>query len=413
MTLGVPNATIKGCILKNFSNEKFVELVLYNLNSLKNILNYNISNDIRLFRISSDIIPFGSNEINKTDWAKIFYNELNEIGNIIRSNKIRVSMHPGQYTVLNSPDSKIVSRAIEDINYHSKFLDSLGIDSSGKIILHIGGVYGDKTSAMIRFSEHYKALDESVKLRLVIENDDKSYNIDDVLDIGTKLNIPVAYDNLHNKLNPYDEKKDDNYWISQCTPLWKKNDGPQKIHYSQQNKLKNNGSHSDSININEFLEFYNKLSGTKPDIMLEVKDKNLSAVKCINCTTNTKIIKNLELEWGKYKYSILEKSPNDYLKIRQLLKDKTAYPVVEFYNIIESALSQKKNFGNSLNAALHVWGYFKETATTQEKLYFNNLLKKAAENSTSFDRIKNFLFKLSLKYKQDYLINSYFFIPAL
>ncbi len=284
LTVGVPNTDIKGCLMKNASNEKLAELIRHNLASLQNIIRYNDENDIRLFRISSDIIPFGSSPVNALDWRSVFEPELAALGKSIRQAGIRVSMHPGQYTVLNSPNSEVARRAVKDLAYHASFLDSLAVDPSNKIILHLGGVYFDKKAAINRFAERYSELDDSVKRRLVIENDDKSYHIGDALEVGTRLGIPVVYDNLHNKVNCCDSSKDDFYWIALCSPTWRREDGAQKVHYSQQDCLKSAGSHSRSIAVEEFLDFYEGLGGQKPDIMLEVKDKNLSAVKCINCT---------------------------------------------------------------------------------------------------------------------------------
>jgi UV DNA damage endonuclease len=101
--------------------------------------------------------------------------------------------------------------------------------------------------------------------------------------------------------------------------------------------------------------------------MLEVKDKNLSAVKCILCTAEKGTIKALEQEWGRYKYAVLERSPGEYQKIRTLLKDKTAYPAAAFYRAIEHAYAQPIADGNRVNAAQHVWGYFRNTANEKEK----------------------------------------------
>lgn len=91
-----------------------------------------------------------------------------------------------------------------------------------KIVLHIGGVYGDKEKAIDRFIHNYNLLSPKVKDRLVIENDDKSYNIGDVLKIGKTLDIPVVFDNLHNKILPYDKSKDELYFINKCKKTWKK-----------------------------------------------------------------------------------------------------------------------------------------------------------------------------------------------
>lgn len=409
LTIGVENANLKTSIAKNINEEKLLDLISHNLNSLENIIDYNIENHIRLFRISSDLIPFGSSPINTLQWEKIFFYKFNKIGEKIRKNEIRVSMHPGQYTVLNSPNMEVVNRAIEDLNYHAKVLDSLGIGSEHKIVLHIGGVYNDKKQSMERFVNNYSLLGNNVKERLVIENDDKSYNINEVLEIGQTLNIPVIFDNLHNEINPYDKEKNEIYWISKCKETWKEKDGYQKIHYSQQNPLKKVGSHSNTIGVNKFVNFYENLSREDIDIMLEVKDKNLSAVKCINVVSKDFKIESLEDEWSRYKYTVLEKSPSSYLEIRNLLKDKNEYPVLRFYNLIEEAMEMEITLGNSLNALMHVWGYFKNKAEEKEKKNFLKSIENYKQEKISMGTIKKKLWNMALKYNQVYLLKSYYF----
>ncbi|WP_271811203.1 UV DNA damage repair endonuclease UvsE [Clostridium beijerinckii] len=410
LTIGVPDTNLKSCTAKSLTEEKLLEIISYNLKSLKNIIEYNIKNNIKLFRISSDLIPFGSSHLNQLSWWNIFSQEFAEIGRKIMDNDIRVSMHPGQYTVLNSPNDDVVKRAIEDLNYHVKVLDNFGVGANHKIILHIGGVYNDKEQAINRFADNYKRLNNQVKERLVIENDDKSYNINDVLKIGNELHIPVIFDNLHNEINCYDREKNDSYWISECNKTWKEKDGRQKIHYSQQDPLKKAGSHSNTIKISKFIEFYESLKGQDIDIMLEVKDKNLSAVKCINSIDENSKIKKLEEEWGRYKYKVLENSPSNYLEIRKLLKDKTQYPAVKFYNYIEDAMEEEITIGNSINTALHVWGYFKNLADDKEKMNFLKSIEDFKKGKVSIKLIKNKLFKMAVKYNESYLLNSYYFL---
>src|SRR5690606_27074826 len=101
------------------------------------------------------------------------------------------------------------------------------------------------------------------------------------LEICSVLNLPAVYDNLHNKLNPCDTEKYDYYWINECKNTWKKIDENQKIHYSQQDPNKKPGSHSSCILLDEFIDFYKGIKRDDIDIMLEVKDKNVSAVNCI------------------------------------------------------------------------------------------------------------------------------------
>ncbi len=282
LTVGVLNTNQKTCRQKNASEEKLLEIISHNLKSLENIIDYNISNHIRLFRISSDIIPFGSSPVNMIKWWEVFEPEFLKIGAKIKNNQIRVSMHPGQYTVLNSPHKDVVRRALEDLHYHTLFLNSLGVNQEHKIILHIGGVYGNKPEAIARFKMNYMDLSDEIKLRLVLENDDKSYNIGDLIKIGKELNAPIVFDNLHHRINPPDDKKMEETWIKECSETWKVEDGRQKIHYSQQDLAKRGGSHSQSIRVEEFMEFYKRVDGQNLDIMLEVKDKNISAVNCIN-----------------------------------------------------------------------------------------------------------------------------------
>lgn len=410
LTVGVPNTDQKSCMLKNASQEKLTELIAYNLNSLENIIDYNIKNNIKLFRISSDLIPFGSSPVNTLKWWDAFEMEFLKIGGKIKNSGMRVSMHPGQYTVLNSTDEEVVKKAVEDLNYHTKVLDSLGMGQQHKIVLHIGGIYGDKKSAVSRFAANYNKLDDRVKQRLVIENDDKAYNICDVLEIGTILNVPVIFDNLHNEINCCDKEKRDSYWINECRKTWREKDGCQKIHYSQQNPFKKAGSHSNCILINEFMDFYGELDSDNIDIMLEVKDKNLSAVKCINCTSPDKNIKALESEWSKYKYSVLEKSPCNYAEIRRLLSDRKEYPAVPFYNLIEDALQTQTSVRYSVNTAQHIWSYFKDTAADKEKSNFLKSIEDYHQGKTSKRVIKNYLRRMAVKYQQKYLLESYYFV---
>jgi UV DNA damage endonuclease len=409
LTIGVPNTNLKSCTAKNVNEEKLLELISHNLNSLENIIDYNIKNNIRLFRISSDLIPFGSSSINSLQWEEIFFSKFSEIGEKIKTSGMRVSMHPGQYTVLNSPNIEVVNRAIDDLNYHTKVLDSLGVGSEHKIVLHIGGVYNDKKQAIERFITNYGHLSDSIKERLVIENDDKSYNINDVLEIGTKLKVPVIFDNLHNDINFYDKEKSAIYWINESQKIWQEKDGYQKMHYSQQNPLKKLGSHSNTIRISEFINFYETLQRKDIDIMLEVKDKNLSAVKCINATVNDNKIKWLEDEWSRYKYKVLENSPSYYLEVEKLLKNKNDYPVIPFYNYIESAMEMDITVGNSINALIHVWGYFENITDDKEKNSFSKSVEDYKQEKISIGAIKNKLWKIADRYNQVYLLNSYYF----
>jgi UV DNA damage endonuclease len=290
------------CKQKNATPELLYTLIGHNLDYLEAQLHYNQSEGINLFRISSDIIPFGSSPVNTLLWWEIFEPQFERLAAVIAGSQARVSMHPGQYTVLNSPNSDVVERAVADLAYHAQFLDALQTNSEHKIILHVGGVYGDRPEAMARFATQYEKLPTNVLSRLVIENDDKSYPIGDVLELGHMLHIPVVYDNLHNAVLATDRSVDDKTWIREARATWSKQDGNQKIHYSQQDSKKRAGSHSESIEVSDFVAFYEQLAPTPPDVMLEVKDKNRSAVACVKALKQISIDSltkagKLQAEW--------------------------------------------------------------------------------------------------------------------
>lgn len=406
-SIALPGSDIKSCTLKNATEEHLLSLIGHNLNSLETAVDYNIRNGIRIYRISSDLIPFGSSIASGTSWQRVYAAKLKSIGERIIAGGLRVSMHPGQYTVLNSPDASVAERAVLDLDYHTTILDSMGLASEHKIVLHLGGAYGNKKQAIARFVSRCKELALAVHSRLVLENDDTLFNIQEVLEAAYSAEIPVVYDNLHNAVNPADTDSTDIDWIRRCSGTWRKRDGLQKIHYAQQHSQKKPGAHSESIYIDRFLEFYRQLSDRDIDIMLEVKDKNISALKCINCVSN-RGINALEAEWARYKYGVLERSPNAYQAIRQLLRNKSTYPAVEMYRMIEKSYSMPIAAGNAVNAAQHVWGYFKDKASEPEKKQFQSLMAKAGSSESGVLSIKNYLLRLALKYHEAYLLNGYY-----
>ena len=412
LNIGTPDTNIRSLMQKNATPEKLTEVTEHNLAALERMIDYNHKNDIKLFRVSSDLIPFGSSPVNALPWWDIHAEAFQHIGAKIQKSSMRVSFHPGQYTVLNSPDENVVARAILDLAYHAKMLECLGVDNQHKIVLHVGGIYGDKKEARERFEQNFRRLPEAVRNRLIIENDDRLYNIEEVLELAHRLQIPAVYDNLHHAINPTPSGGTDPYWIAEAKKTWKAVDGNQKIHYSQQAPGKRPGAHTDTIDLKTFLTFYEQLEDKQIDIMLEVKDKNLSAIKCQNATTENKRMVLLEKEWGRYKYAVLERSPAVYQAIRTLLKDKEVYPVQEFYRLIDTAFAEEPHPGYAENAAAHVWGYFKKHATKAERRQYQKNLVNYRNNTGTRAALKRQLFKLAEKYEADYLLQSLYFYLA-
>ena len=309
LALGVPGSEFHTCTAKNAAPERLRGIVAQNLGALRRLIAYNAENGIRLFRITSDLIPFAGTPLNPLRWDQEFSGAFAQIGAEAARAGIRLSLHPGQYTVLNSPDPRVVENAAAELAYHDKILALLGVGPSGKLVLHAGGVYGDKAAALRRFCENWDGLCDSIRRRVVLENDERCYDIADVLALTEHLGIPAVFDVLHHAVHPPAQERPLAYWLERCARTWKTADGPQKLHYSQQNPGGRPGAHSATIDVARFLPFYGQARALGADIMLEVKDKNLSALKCIHATAGPRRIELLREDWARMEYAVLQHAP--------------------------------------------------------------------------------------------------------
>jgi UV DNA damage endonuclease len=302
MRIGYPciNLTIKNQYsstfrLKSYSEKRFNETVKNNLDHLLSVLNFNKKNNIYFFRISSDIIPFASHPVCDINWSDIFKEKLKEIGDFIIKNNIRVSMHPDQFVILNSKSEDIVKNSIRELQYHCKLLDSMRLPTSAKIQIHVGGVYGDKKKAKKDFVNNFNnLLEESLKKRLVIENDDRSYSLKDCLDINSETGIPIVFDTFHHECLNNGETFQQS--LSSFIESWSYLiDGNPILDYSSQSIGERKGKHAKTLDKNHFVYMYTEFKNTIKenqvdldlDIMLEIKDKEKSALLAL------KMIKSL------------------------------------------------------------------------------------------------------------------------
>lgn len=396
------------CRQSNLTPEKWQELIDSNLKTLREMIRYNHKHQLTLYRISSDLIPFGSADILTFDWAEHFKNQFDELKKLLTG--IRFSMHPGQYTVLNSPDDGVVERSIRDLDYHVKVLQLLGATPENKLVLHIGGIYGDKSAAIDRFIRTAGKLSPQILDHLIIENDERLFHIEDLLAISSETGIPVIFDNLHHQINPPPDPQAMAHWIGRAGETWRERDGRPIIHYSEQAPGKRTGAHSDSVSIDSFLQFIATLP--EPiDIMLEVKDKNRSAEKIRMVLEGD--IRLAEKIWARSKYSVLAKSQPIYQTIRRLLKEKGGSDFLQIARLLEEAASLPSSTGDAVNAAEHVWGYFKDKVTEKERSDFLAKIAQMHEGTLTDYQIRQFLRKMLKKYPHDYLNESYYFNDPL
>ena len=269
--------TISTFRISSYSEEKLIKAVSYNLEILKEILKYNIKHNLLFFRISSEVIPFASHPICKFDWQNYFKKDLLCIGQIAKEKKIRISMHPDQFVILNSPNKEVVEAGIREINYQTAFFNAMKLNNTAKIQIHVGGTYNDKITSSDRFIKNYNTLlSYEARSRIVIENDDYRFSLNDCSKIHDKTNVPVLLDVFHHEcLNDGQSVQDA---ISSADSTWDKNrDGVMMIDYSSQEPNFRKGKHANTLDEIKFKNFISSTIDFSYDLMLEIKDKEKSA----------------------------------------------------------------------------------------------------------------------------------------
>ena len=265
--------------LASYSARRLVETVARNLDCLERVLRWNVEHDIGFFRITSDLVPFASHPVCAYDWAGRFRDRFRALGRTIRRHRMRISMHPDQFVLLNALDERIVRNSVLELEYHARVLDLMGLSASAKIQIHVGGVYGDKQASIQRFTERYIRLPGAVRLRLVVENDDRNYTVADCLEVSGRTGVPVLFDVFHHKVNSSGETA--RSALRRCAVTWRRADGPLMVDYSSQEPGQRRGRHVEHIDVRDFRKFLEAARGVDCDVMLEIKDKEKSALEAL------------------------------------------------------------------------------------------------------------------------------------
>jgi UV DNA damage endonuclease len=248
------------------------------------MLRFNVKHRILFFRITSDLVPFASHPICQFGWQGFFQATFREIGDFIKAHGIRISMHPDQFTLINSLDIGVFERSIEELRYHAQVLDLMGLDTSAKMQIHVGGAYGNREKSISRFIDRFALIDEGVKARLVVENDDRIYRVEDCLRIHGETGIPVLFDALHHEAN--NSGKTTRELLALVSKTWKEGDGIPMVDYSSQKSGERKGRHTESIDPKAFRKFLLETNPFDFDLMLEIKDKERSALKAIEIASH-------------------------------------------------------------------------------------------------------------------------------
>jgi UV DNA damage endonuclease len=249
------------------------------------VLRFNEEHNILFFRITSDLVPFASHPVNTFNWQDYFRYGFEEIGAFIRKNRIRISMHPDQFTLINSVDKNTFKRSCKELAYHAQILDLMKLDTCMKIQIHVGGIYKNKEESMKRFVTRYFQLDSSIRSRLAVENDDRLYNVADCLKISGETGLPMLFDVFHHRVNKTDTTANAALRLSSKTWNWKR-DGIPMVDYSSPRIGAPPRQHAESIDLRQFRNFLKETSPFDFDLMLEIKDKEKSAIKAVRVASN-------------------------------------------------------------------------------------------------------------------------------
>ena len=263
--------------LANVSDERLRELVAANLDALEAILRWNLEHDIRVFRLSSETVPFGSHPANTLPWWEELAHRFAELGELMREGGMSISTHPGQFTVLGSPNGGFLANTIAELEYHARLLAAFGLDGSHKIVIHVGGVYGDADAALERFARAFRRLTDGARTRLALENDER-WALADVLRLARRLGAPVVFDAFHHELRPSLPELGVREAVLLAAETWRPGDGRQEVHFSTQQPGRRPGAHSETIDLEAFARFADEVGDLELDCVIEVKDKERSAL---------------------------------------------------------------------------------------------------------------------------------------
>jgi UV DNA damage endonuclease len=279
--------TLRLATLQEKGVEEAKKLAQNNLEDLLIILQWNKENNILFFRLSSEMFPFATHK----DYLyslDSFDPILKKIGEYARENNIRLTTHPGQYNVLSCKDPRILENTIRELNHHSDILDRMGMGADSVIIIHGGGVYSDKQASLQRLESNYMLLSESTRNRLVLENCEMSYSIEDLLPISEKLKVPLVIDFHHNHINP--SKENILVLFERVYSVWKERKITPKIHVSNSIPgVKNTDSKTARRKHSDYISYFHKeifqlhLFVKHIDIMLECKMKEDAIISLLHC----------------------------------------------------------------------------------------------------------------------------------
>lgn len=183
---------------------RLADLCRINAEALMASLEYCASNGIGAFRINSQILPVKTHPEARYTMAELpggagIIDRFEACGRFARASNLRLSFHPDQFVVINSPNPQTLQNSLAELDYQAEVAGWVG---AGTINIHGGGAYGDKVAALEVLRRQIDRLPEPVRSRLTLENDDKVYTPSDLLPVCSDTGVPLVYDVHHHRCLP-------------------------------------------------------------------------------------------------------------------------------------------------------------------------------------------------------------------
>jgi UV DNA damage endonuclease len=283
MTLAEEKIQVNRSMIKKTFASKGIsyasELALKNITDLEKIIDWNVSNQLLLYRMSSDMFPWMSEyELKDLPDYQQIKNLLAKIGQKSKEHDVRLTYHPGPFNVLATNSDVVLRNTLKELRQHGEIMDLLGLPRSpfAKINIHVGGAYGDRNSAIQRFIKNCALLPAEVSGRLTVENDDKAnmFRVSDLLSIHEATGISVVFDYHHHQLCSGDLTTEEavllayETWPAGVTPV---------VHFSSSRKRFEDPACSEASHADFVYESINRF-GLDVDIMLEAKAKEKATI---------------------------------------------------------------------------------------------------------------------------------------
>lgn len=249
-----------------------------NLANTLRILKANYYDGIMFYRFTSRLIPLCTHpQFLEWNYRAELAEEFKAIGDFVKEHGMRVGLHPDHFTLLNSPKPEVQEASVRDLDYHLNLLEGMGLERTAKLVIHVGGKYQDRSLALERFKEQFKALPEKVRERLILENDDRCFTAAEVLKLAKEIGVPMVVDIHHHQiLNNGEEIR---AMLPEIFAAW--GGETPKVHLSSPRSEKDQRSHADYIETGSAVTFINLARELDRDfdIMLEAKQKDLALLK--------------------------------------------------------------------------------------------------------------------------------------